>query len=211
MECALICLDVVHECLFLPNHLLYPVYGFGNVLLHITQERYGSSQGAARTGENTDVCITAEVAAMQLWDSSSSITHEKAPEILLHLKQHLLWHGAIHPLVTLRWCFLAVPDTPYSVSDILVLAQQTGNHRVYGFKILCETLWMACCYSVCQEYQPLSEPLNVCWLHLVWTGTGGGGHHVGVPLCVHVWGSECLNITCIRIFFLNYFYFYAYS
>lgn len=78
------------------NHLLYPVYGFRSVLLRISQEStvYGSSQGPAQTGEITDVCITAEAAPMQLSDSSSicssSITCEKDPEILLHLRQHLL-------------------------------------------------------------------------------------------------------------------------
>lgn len=70
---------------------------------------------------------------------------------------------------------------PYSVSDILVLAQQTGIHRVYGFNVL----WMACCYSLCQQYQPLSEPLDVCWLQLVWYWRDWDG-----------WGpaSQCVDI-----------------
>lgn len=61
------------------------------------------------------------------------------------------------------WSF----DTLYSVSDILVLVQLTGNHSVYGFHSLGKTLWMACCESLCREYQPLSEPLAAldwdCW------------------------------------------------
>lgn len=91
------------------------------------------------------------------------------------------------------YLLLAAQNTPYSVSDILVLAQQTGIHRVYGFNVLCQTQWMACCYPLQQEYQPLSEPLDVCWLQLVWYWADWDK-----------WGSECLG--------LNYFYFLgAYS
>lgn len=82
---------------------------------------------------------------------------------------------------------LAAPDTPYSVSDRLALAQQTGN-------IFCiKTLWMTCCYCLCQEFQPLSEPLD-CLLASV-------GLDVAVlppTVCTCV-GAECPKIICIRI------------
>lgn len=47
------------------NHLLYPVYGFGSILLR--RRGRGSSQAAAKTGEVTDI---AEAALTKLSDSS---------------------------------------------------------------------------------------------------------------------------------------------
>lgn len=42
---------------------------------------------------------------------------------------------------------------------------------------------MGWCDSLCSEYKSLSEPLDVCGVHLGWTGEtgkGGGDHHAGV-------------------------------
>lgn len=101
---------------------------------------------------------------------------------------------------------LAAPDTPYSVSDILILAQQTGNHRVYGFICVRHCGWPV--------VAPFARNISLCLSPLMsagfsWFGLGLVGVATMLesylPLCVHVWGSECLNINFIGIVFLVFF------
>lgn len=185
-------------------HPLYPVYGLRSILWRVSQEDIWK---ATRHRKDCWDCRflhhcrnwaqpTLLALSHHSWTRSRQAPPLQEATFLTWREQatHLwLRITALEMLISTyrmnqTYLLLAAHNTPYSVSDILVLAQQTGIHRVYGFNVLCQTQRMAYCYSLRQEYQPLSEPLDVCWLQLVryWADWDK-------------WGSECLG--------LNYFFF----
>lgn len=150
-----------------------------------------------KPAEAAVVRITAKTAPIRLV-FPFPIAREHGLERLLHLRQQPFWRGTSNQPTWLRTsafelliftCRMSqtylLLAAPYSVSDILVLAQQTGIHRVYGFNVL----RMACCYSLCQQYQPPSEPLDVCWLQLVWYWRDWDGWGPASQ-CVDIWDQN---------------------